>query len=442
MTHGLADAAIAAQRWHLFGQPHRPCFTAAACLWAVAATAWALPLCGLVAVDPARAAELTVVHALVFGLGPMPLFVAGFIATAGPKWLRAPPLPTRALVPGTALALLGWLGVIGAAAVPHTSAAAVAPGLGLAAAGWAALAATLRRMRRAATAADRLHAELVLGACTLMPAVLLAGALALAVGDLPAARALALGGLWAIVVPIFVTAAHRLLPMFDADLPAALARHAPRASLWLMLAGCAAMGLLAPWPAGHEPPALRLLAGAVALAPAALGLHLSWHWARSHARRQAMVAMLHRGLVWWTLAWLGFALALAPGLDPAWRSRLATAALHALMLGFLGGTMLAMVTRVTAAHAGRARPFDGVARALELLLQGATLARVAAALAPGVMAVGLVLAALGWAALAAGWLVRHVPALLHGPPARPAPPALRPGRADPAPSPDLSTTPP
>jgi len=102
-----------AARWRLLDQPHRPCFTAAAGLWAAVA------------------------QALVFMLGPLPLHIAGFIATAGPKWLGAAPVPPRSPVPGALRALVGWTGVILAAA---PSRRIMAFGLVLAGLGGAALA--------------------------------------------------------------------------------------------------------------------------------------------------------------------------------------------------------------------------------------------------------------------------------------------------------------
>jgi uncharacterized protein involved in response to NO len=117
--------------------------------------------------------------------------------------------------------------------------------------------------------------------------------------------------------------------------------------------------------------------------------------------------MLHGGFVWLgvALALLGASHALA-----AWQGEgaaLGLAPLHALTMGYLGATLMAMVTRVTAGHSGRPLAADKVVWALYLLLQAATLLRVLAALWPALpMAVTLLAAAL-WTATCTGWAWRY-----------------------------------
>ena len=47
-------------------------------------------------------------HALLMSLGFMPLFFAGFLFTAGPKWLGMPEVPARSLLPFVLAYLVGW----------------------------------------------------------------------------------------------------------------------------------------------------------------------------------------------------------------------------------------------------------------------------------------------------------------------------------------------
>lgn len=400
--------AIARAAW--LGQPHRPCFVAAALVWAGSAVGWAVGLAAATRPGGAGTPWGAAGHALAFVLGAMPLFIAGFVATAGPKWLGAAPLGAGRLVPGAVLGIAGWAGV--GTGVAAGSPAGIAAGLALAALGWGLLVAILWRMRRGARNPWQVHALLILGLCGAIPVALVAAAAAAARDDPSGARAVAVTALWALVVPIFTTAAHRLLPFFELEWPVLPRRAGPAATLALLVA---APGLAAL--AWHGIAAFDAAAGLAALACAAVGTAWSLRWARHRARRGPMVAMLHRALVWWTLAWAARALAAAPGLDTAWRARLEAAGLHALGLGFLGGTMLAMVTRVTAAHAGRAWAFDAAARALEGLLQAVVLLRVAAALYPGHAPAALALAGAGWALLAALWLLLHAHDLLPGRPA-------------------------
>lgn len=419
-----------------FDAPHRPCFGAAAVLWLVAGAAWAAALAG--GLPTAQRALAGAVHALVFGLGPMPLFIAGFLLTAGSRWLKAPAVRGRVPALGAGLTLAGWLvAIAGVALAPAAGTAGIlVAGLLLAGIGSVLLLARLWGLRRRATAPS-LHFDLALAACSLQPAALGLAA-AVAAFDAPdRLRTVAVVGLWWIVLPVFVVAVHRMLPFFESDPPDRLTRRWPQATLGLALAAAAVQGAAAAVaalsatvvpatrPGWAGPVALQVSLAAVALpslgailaaALALLSVQRAWHWGRHRVRRAPMLAMLHRAWLWWTLAWVGLALAQWPALDPAWRARLDDAALHALTIGFLGGTMLAMVTRVSATQAGRAAPFDRGARALEALLQGVVLARVGAALLPVPPAL-LALAALGWAAVAGAWLARHAADLVHGPPA-------------------------
>src|SRR3989344_3940250 len=84
-------------------------------------------------------------------------------------------------------------------------------------------------------------------------------------------------------------------------------------------------------------------------------------------------------------------------------------ALHALTMGCLASLMLAMVTRVSCGHSGRALVADRTAWTLFWMLQVATVLRIAAAV-PGVFGVAWVsllpLAACLWAATMGVWGVR------------------------------------
>ena len=84
-------------------------------------------------------------------------------------------------------------------------------------------------------------------------------------------------------------------------------------------------------------------------------------------------------------------------------------ALHALTMGCLASLMLAMVTRVSCGHSGRALVADRIAWSLFCVLQVATVLRIAAAV-PGVPDAALpwllLLAALLWAGTMGVWGVR------------------------------------
>jgi len=106
------------------------------------------------------------------------------------------------------------------------------------------------------------------------------------------------------------------------------------------------------------------------------------------------------------VALLLLATAAVPLLPADLSARAGLAGVHALTMGYLGGTLLAMSTRVSTVHSGRPQAVDGLARALHALLQAAVASRVAAALWPAA-ALLLDAAALAWAAVAVAWFLRH-----------------------------------
>ena len=92
---------------------------------------------------------------------------------------------------------------------------------------------------------------------------------------------------------------------------------------------------------------------------AALLLWLAFRWGLLQSLKIRLLAMLHVGFVWLGLV---FALAaLSHGLMAATDGArsLGLAPVHALAAGFFGSTLLAMATRVSAGHAGRALHASG-----------------------------------------------------------------------------------
>ncbi|MDH4134687.1 MAG: NnrS family protein, partial [Gammaproteobacteria bacterium] len=72
----------------LLASPHRLGFFAAALMLALSALWWAaLLFASALGRAPPWAVPPPAAHALLMSLGFMPLFMAGFLFTAGPKWL-------------------------------------------------------------------------------------------------------------------------------------------------------------------------------------------------------------------------------------------------------------------------------------------------------------------------------------------------------------------
>lgn len=325
------------------------------------------------AVPPALA------HALLFAFGFMPAFMSGFLFTAGPRWLDRPPVEARGLLP--ALLQLG-VGLLMALAGVHTVAALAAFGLAMMATGWLRLTLRAAALLRASRVPDRRHARGIVAACAVGVGAMALASAALWTDDAALLRAAVQLGLWGFLVPVFAVASHRMLPFVDgAALPLAGG---------LLLAGLAEAGWL---------PAV-LLAPLLAAASLALLLHAG-RWALQHGLGGAsrrLLAMLFGGFVWLALA-VGLQ-AVSQALQAAGRPGLGTAPLHALTLGWLGCTLIAMVTRVAAGHSGRPLAIDRWGWALFQLLMLGVLLRVAAALGWGL---ALLPAAALWAVVTAGW---------------------------------------
>lgn len=406
-----SDTARTPGRWlaaRLLDAPHRLCFFWAGVNWAAAAVWWVAHLLADARgtswawrVSPAAA------HGLWFTLGFMPLFIAGFMCTAGPKWLRRPPVRARELRLPVASFTVGWAVAV---AGFHLSPALAAAGLALVAAGWGALTWRIVRLVVGSTQTDRRHAWLIVWACGLLLACLGVASLALAYDRAVWLSTVSRVGLWGGVTLVFLAVSHRLLPFLGAGAWPALDARWPDWPLWLVVSVPAARGAGALVSAGQLqvlPHAWRVLEAVHLAGVAALCLWIALRWTRQRALRQPLVAMLFGAFLWWDVAlWLGAA-ARWPVLAAGTAQALDLAAMHALTMGFLGGTMLVMVTRVSSTQSGRPQATDRVARALYVLLQAAVVMRLVGALEPAAPALWLRWAGAAWMGVALVWAIRH-----------------------------------
>ena len=399
------------QRWrwrYLMLAPHRLGFFLAMVVLVVSGAWWALALVarsfggwGLhYALSPST------VHGAVMAFGFIPLFFAGFLFTAGPKWLGVEPLPAQALRVPLVGQALGWLLWIGGG---HWRMEAALAGLALAAAGLVWMTLLFWGRVRQSQAEDQLHARVIGTACALGCASLVALWLSLALGAHDLARVWVLTGLWGFVVVVYVTVAHRMIPFFTSSAMPMVRAWRPFWVLWLMLAA-AALQVLSVWLdwAGVGGPAWALLHGALQVVVGGVLVWLAVVWGLVQSLKNRLLAMLHIGFLWLGLAYLLGGL--SQWLVGGWGiGTLGLGALHALTMGCLASLMLAMVTRVSCGHSGRALVADRIAWSLFWLLQAATLLRIAAAV-PGVMDVAwawlLPLAAGLWAVIMGIWGVR------------------------------------
>jgi len=390
----------------LLDAPHRLCFFWAGLNWAGAAVWWSAYLTAA-ALDAPWPWQLPAAsaHGLWFSLGAMPLFIAGFMFTAGPKWLRRPPVAARALRLPVGLFTLGWaVAVLGF----HVGLALAATGLALVAMGWAGLSWRIVGLVAGSSQADRRHPWLIAVASIIMVACLMLSSLALATGRSDLLHPVLRLALWGGVTLVFLAVSHRLLPFLGAGAWPSLDARWPGWPLWLVVSVSvvqSASAIVEPWLAPL--PAWRGFEAMHLAGVAALCLWIALRWTRAPALRQPLVAMLFVAFLWWDVAlWLAAAARL-PGLGASTAAALDLAAVHALTMGYLAGTLLVMATRVSSTHSGRPVAIDGVARALYGVLQLAVVLRLAAALAPASSVQWLLWAALAWMSMAVVWATRH-----------------------------------
>jgi uncharacterized protein involved in response to NO len=390
-------------RWrHLLDAPHRLGFFLAMVVLGASGLWWAgvqLQRGGWLPLRP-MAVSPSLVHAAAMTFGFFPLFFCGFLFAAGPRWLHVRGPTARDLLPALAAQAAGWLLWLAGSHVHPMFAIA---GGALAASGLLHATLLLWRLIRASTDEDRLHPIVIAAALTVGCTCIGATALSLLLDAAATARLFVLTGLWGCVAVVFVTAGHRMIPFFTAAPGTMLGAHSDWWSLALLV-GAALLQALDVWA-----PAVRWWLLARALAEMAAGGVLAWSafaWGRTGRLGNRLMRMFHTGLVWIAV---GLLLQGGSGLA-AWRwdtAVLPLAPLHAFAMGGFGSLMLAMVTRVSAAHGGLPVAADHFAWALFWLLQTATVLRIAASWPGAAMQPLLTAAALVWTGLVLAWGVRY-----------------------------------
>lgn len=335
---------------------------------------WQLP----VAVSP------TLTHAVVMTFGFFPLFFAGFLFTAGPKWLSVPAPRAQQLLVPLLLQFAGWLGWLAGASL-HAGWAALAGGL--AAVGWGLTSLMFWRLVHTSRAPDRVHARLVAWACLVGWVCMCVATVATAGDQVHWALLATRTGLWLFVVTTFLVVTHRMLPFFTSSALPFMNVWRPLWVLWFLV-GVAAMETIAIWlphalewlgwqgvRAGR---AWMLAQGLLELAAGSAVLWLAVVWGLVQSLKVRLLAMLHTGFLWFGLALVLSGASQLLGLRHG-VPMLGLGALHALNMGFLGSVLLAMVTRVSCGHSGRSLVADDAMWALFCLLQVATVMRIVSA---------------------------------------------------------------
>lgn len=353
---------------------------------------WPVPAWPLLSLFPAY-----LLHAMLISCGVFPLFIFGFILTAGPRWQGMGDLSQRDFVPAFLLLATGWFLVWLALLLPQLLVAGMALALG----GWIAVALTLTRIARA-RATDREHIAYVALACWLGATGLGAFLVHATGAGLPWTRLAIALAVWGFLLPVFLTVAHRMLPFFTSAVVRSYVLHRPAWALRVLLGASVAHGALSM----VDQPQWLWLVDLPAMLTAG---RLSWLWWSRAAIDNRMLAVLHVAFAWVSPAFALFAVqsllwTAMPGL-------FGQAPLHALTLGFFASMLLGMASRVTLGHSGQAVAADNAMWRAFCMMQGAAILRVASELPalPGSHILVWLSSAL-WLGAFALWAGRYAPA--------------------------------
>ena len=336
-------------------------------------------------------------HAWLMTVGVFPFFVFGFLLTALPRWVAAPPVSpliyrsmAAVLYAGYALTVVGTL-----AGIDFLMA-----GIALTALAWTLGLGVLMRCVLVARAPSLMHARWSI----IVTAVGCIGALA-GLGALGQARQSLFAtmptlALWGFVGPIVFVVAHRMLPFFSEPMIADYRRSQPVWSPPLVVALSLGHGVLAF--NGHHAWLFTV--------DLPLALITGWHalrwrgWAASHV---PLLWSLHMAFAWLPIAAVLSAVQ-SLALFAGYGAVLGLAPTHALGMGLATSMVFAMVTRVSLGHSGRRLEMDNLSVLCFLILQLAVVARLLAEVTAGHLRWLFLFVAIGaWFEAILPWAIRY-----------------------------------
>ncbi len=372
----------------------RPFFLLGAIFAAIMIALWVPWFLGLISVPSAFPPTAWHAHELLFGF--MPAIIAGFLLTAVPNWTGRPPVAGWLLGGLVALWTAGRVAIAVSTYLDPTVTAALSISFPI------VLAAVIGREILAAK--NRRNLKIV--------AVLLGLALTDALfhyeigqfGRPKIAQTLAV----ALTLLLLMIIAGRILPFFTTNwlkqnragaLPSAFGRFdivAMLASSTALLAWVALSQIetTAPW--------VRPLVGSVMIAAAAINFLRQARWTPHRTFAEPLLAILHIAYVFVGLGFLLLGLGVLRD-----NYEFATAGLHAWTSGAIGTMMLAVMTRVSRGHTGRALTAPAGTVVLYVAILVATGARIAAGLNPEATFVFLPIAGVAWVVAFGGFAILY-----------------------------------
>ena len=393
-----APSSFADLPFLLASAPHRMMFFAGASAILVSMLWWACVLSsGVFGIAfPQSPIPAGWAHAAFTQYGMLSFFIFGFLLTVFPRWMGQPALRRGHYVPV-------FVGVFGGYLLSHVGLLDMRPvllaGLLMMLAGWAFALTVLGRILARNRARDQTalscFSALVLGFCGLVSftAFVFGGSAGLGAASIRI-------GTFGLLLPIYFTVIHRMLPFFSASaIGPRYAAYKPAWSLpvfWLLALSHLGLDL------AHRPQWLWL-----ADAPLALVFLVHWAgWQPWKCMRPGLLAVLHVAAAWLPIA-LGLYAVQSLLLFFDAGTTIGRAPVHALTVGFFGSMLVAMVTRVTQGHSGRPLVMGRIPWLTFILLQGVVLIRLFAELS-GNMALWLVIAAWAWLIAFLPWVVRSI----------------------------------
>jgi uncharacterized protein involved in response to NO len=382
----------------LAAAPHRPLFLAGTVAVLLTMLWWTLELASMRfgwTSWPQPTIPPGIGHGMIIQFGLFPLFMFGFLMTTFPRWMNGPTVPPRRYLPVAGGVLAGYvLANIGLLGLPGLLKAGFALMLLGYLVGVTTLAQVLVR-----SANRNQHGWSCLAAFSVGTLALALFVTWLFAGISGGWALLAVKvGTYGFLLPVYFTVCHRMLPFFTRNIVKqdyVMVRPAWSLPLvWALLIA----HLLLEW---QGRVAWR------ALADIPLALVFAWHawqWQPWRAMRPGILAVLHLAFAWLPVAFVLFSVQDVV-LAASGHMVLGRAPLHVLAIGFFGSMLVAMVTRVTHGHSGRAMRMGPVPWLCFALLQIVVVVRVVAELAPD-MYLWLVVAGAGWLLAFLPWVLR------------------------------------
>ena len=381
----------------LAAAPHRLLFCVGASNVLLAMLWWALQLIDLrwqVFRFASTGQPIGWMHATLMQYQVLPAFMFGFLLTVFPRWMNLPAFEQRHYVPVGAGLLLGQLctllGLTVSSQLLYLGAALTLSGWGV---GVALLGTLVLREKERTWHAWSCLLALLLG--------WLGFALYAAFLKTQDAHAMFTSikvGTFGLLLPIFFTVGHRMIPFFAGCV---FRGYRPVRPMWaLVIFWIAVIAHLC-----LELTHLYMWLWLADLPLTALAATLLWAWWPRQSKMPALLQVLFIGFAWLPMATMLYSVQslwyVATG-----QFVLGRAPVHALLVGCFGSLLVAMVTRVTQGHSGRLLELGRVAGFAFIAVQVTAVLRIAAEFAPDSL-LWQAVAACGWLAAFAPWVVRN-----------------------------------